>query len=549
MRRTFNGLRAHMTTNSEFSSFFEVIEQYALKHRFEVTRTEATPSTTTGLVHIVSGVIKPTSTKHVQFVVEQANQYHVALHPLSCGKNWGYSDATPSANYAVTVDLSAMNKIIAIDQKHNFAVIEPGVTQQQLSDALQGTDLFMDCTGSSTGSSVVGNIVERGFGHTAFGDRFSHSCSYEVVLGNGRLIGTGHLAFDDLNQHNAHACHTPRTTGPSIEGLFSQSNFGIVTKLCIWLLPKPEKTLPYVVVFESHQDFLNAIEPLAQLKAKGITTSTMHIGNKMRLLSSSISWQGLKGLVPQDTIEAQLKQLAIGEWVMSGALYGTKAMVEIFKKELSDSLNTHCNVKIKFLEPALIKRVSRVVSLFPKRSLLSLKTQLDTAQGLINMHMGIPTDLFLRGCYHRHDEGYPAEMNAATDVAKDGCGLIWLAPTAPTDKESIARLLDMLTSTFEAQGFHLYATLSFISSRSVAIICNPVFDAKDNEQVVDAQRCTNEALTQCIKNGYPPYRVANVQWQSYYSLLSSEHQELLKAIKAQLDPNNVISPGRYGIGA
>ena len=55
------------------------------------------------------------------------------------------------------------------------------------------------------------------------------------------------------------------------------------------------------------------------------------------------------------------------------------------------------------------------------------------------------------------------------------------------------------------------------------------------------------ALQNCIDDGFPPYRVANAHWDLFYQQLSPEHQKLITAVKKQLDPNSIVSPGRYGI--
>ena len=296
---------------SDFISFYKTIEIHAKQEGYTIDCSAdgqgTFSTTTTGVSKSVVARLFPISTKQIQFIVQQANKYSVPLQPISCGKNWGYTDATPSCDNSVVIDLSKKNKILQIDEVNKFAIIEPGVTQKQLSDALANTQLFMDCTGSSTHSSVVGNILERGFGHSPFGDRFGHSCSYEVVLGNGTILQTGSLAYNQLNVHKPDTCHTQRTAGPMIEGLFSQSNFGIVSKLCIWLMPRPQKVLPFIALFKSYEDFLSAIEPISRLKSLGVANSTIHIGNSMRILSSNVSWQGITGIVPEEEINMQLQ--------------------------------------------------------------------------------------------------------------------------------------------------------------------------------------------------------------------------------------------------
>ena len=81
-----------------------------------------------------------------------------------------------------------MNRILDFDEKLAYVTVEPGVTQGQLYAFLQGrgSRLWMDATGASPASSLVGNAVERGFGHTPYGDHFANTCGLEVVLPRAR---------------------------------------------------------------------------------------------------------------------------------------------------------------------------------------------------------------------------------------------------------------------------------------------------------------------------------------------------------------------------
>jgi 4-cresol dehydrogenase (hydroxylating) len=67
-----------------------------------------------------------------------------------------------------------MNRIIEVDDELAYAVIEPGVTQGQLAAHLAQRDvrLWVDCTGAGPDTSIVGNVLERGFGHSPYGNRF-----------------------------------------------------------------------------------------------------------------------------------------------------------------------------------------------------------------------------------------------------------------------------------------------------------------------------------------------------------------------------------------
>ena len=105
-------------------------------------------------------------------------------------------------------------------------------------------------TGAGPDASVLGNVVERGFGHTPYGDRFLHSCGMEVVLADGRVLKTGFGAYE-----NAKARHVHRWgIGPSLDGLFTQSNFGIVTKMTVWLVPAPEACQAFAFSIPNDED-------------------------------------------------------------------------------------------------------------------------------------------------------------------------------------------------------------------------------------------------------------------------------------------------------
>ena len=85
-------------------------------------------------------------------------------------------------------------------------------------------------------ASLIGNTMERGFGHTPYGDHFAHVCGFEVVLPDGECIETGFSRFAQASTGPLYRWGL----GPTLDGLFTQSNFGIVTRMSIWLMPAPE---------------------------------------------------------------------------------------------------------------------------------------------------------------------------------------------------------------------------------------------------------------------------------------------------------------------
>ena len=163
-----------------------------------------------------AGIVWASSREQVQAVVAWAVAMRFPIYPISTGKNWGYGDLCAPVPGCLLLDLSRMNRILEVDPNLAYAVIEPGVTQGQLARYLseKGFPLVVDATGAGPDASLIGNTLERGFGHTAYGDRFAHAACLEAVLPDGSLLTTGFGAYD-----GARAQHLYKWgIGPSLDG-------------------------------------------------------------------------------------------------------------------------------------------------------------------------------------------------------------------------------------------------------------------------------------------------------------------------------------------
>ncbi|MBW2736023.1 MAG: FAD-dependent oxidoreductase, partial [Deltaproteobacteria bacterium] len=120
-----------------------------------------------------SAVVYPENVAEVQRVVRIAAAHGAPLYPISRGNNWGYGDACAPQEGSLIVNLSRMNRIIEVNPELAYAVVEPGVSQHQLYQHIedQGLPLWMDVLGSGPDASIIGNIMERGFGLGPYSDR------------------------------------------------------------------------------------------------------------------------------------------------------------------------------------------------------------------------------------------------------------------------------------------------------------------------------------------------------------------------------------------
>jgi FAD/FMN-containing dehydrogenase len=142
-------------------------------------------------------VVKPKNAAAVQGIVKWANLTKTPLVPVSSGPPHFRGDSIPSAQGAVIVDLSGMNRIIMMDRRNRVAMVEPGVTFTQLQPELarQGLRLSMPLLPRSS-KSVLGSILER---EPIMNPRYAWSLSeplrcIETVMGSGEMFRTGELA-------------------------------------------------------------------------------------------------------------------------------------------------------------------------------------------------------------------------------------------------------------------------------------------------------------------------------------------------------------------
>jgi 4-cresol dehydrogenase (hydroxylating) len=71
-----------------------------------------------------------------------------------------------------------------------------------------------------------------------------------------------------------------------------------------------------------------------------------------------------------------------------------------------------------------------------------------------------------------------------------------------------------------------------------------MYDRLELDQDQKAMECHNQLLEFLMRSGYIPYRLG-IQSMSCLSTSGDNYNQLLKNIKQELDPNNILAPGRY----
>jgi FAD/FMN-containing dehydrogenase len=206
--------------------------------------------------------VLPSTVEDVQGIVRLAGELRVPLTARVAGTN--VAGLAIPAEGGVIVDLRHMNRIHSVDVNNMCAVIEPGVTQQQMRDHLDNNEIPLTL-GYSLGprrSSILANCSMDGLTNRSlkYGSMGEWVAGFEVVLADGSLVRTGSWAVSDL----------PFMRGPlpDLSGLFVgwQGTTGIITKAGFLLVPKhPFNERLFVLAYSTHGAF-EAMRRLCRLE-------------------------------------------------------------------------------------------------------------------------------------------------------------------------------------------------------------------------------------------------------------------------------------------
>jgi 4-cresol dehydrogenase (hydroxylating) flavoprotein subunit len=486
----------------------------------------------------VLGILRPDSRELVQECLRIANRRRVPVYPVSSGKNWGYGSSVPPGD-GVLLDLGRMTRIVEFDEELAYVTIEPGVTQRQLHAFLRdrNSGLWMDATGASPDCSIIGNTMERGFGHTPMGDHSSNSCGFEVVLPTGGCIQTGFGQFQGAKTQALNRFGV----GPALDGLFTQSNLGIVTKMSVWLMPQPEQFEAFFFLCDRPDTLPAVVDALRPLRMSGTLRSVMHIGNDYKVLAATgqYPWGETKGEVPLrgEVLDRLRKRAGVGYWTGSGGLYGTKAQVRDARRQLRRTLAGKVK-RLQFVDDRLIGLMSRFARPFRVATGWDIERTLKVLLPVYNLLKGVPTDSTLGSTYWRKKGPIPAEM----DPDRDGCGLLWCSPVVPNTGSHVAAVTQLATRLLLEHGFEPQMSLSLASERTVVCVITISYDRDVAGEDDRALSCYRELSRQVIEAGYPPYRLSVVSTDLN---AAGELGNVVRAIKQSLDPNGILAPRRY----
>lgn len=487
-----------------------------------VTRLPARRSAERATFHTrqrIPAILRPRGSAEVEACLRIADRHGIPVHPVSCGKNWGYGSRVPARDGCVLLDLSRMNRIVDFDEELGYVTLEPGVTFRQLHRFLRRrrSRLHANPTGSTPDSSPLANALERGLGQGPFGDRFASICGLEVVLPTGGCVRTGFARLPDAAAAPLHRWGV----GPWVDGLFSQSNLGVVTKLTLWLSPIPEHGDAVAATIGSARDLSRAIESLRPLFLSGALRNPIKLTNDYRALSQATRYPRSitksDGLLPRSTVRA-LQRRPFAWWLSTTLDYATPGHREPERRLLRAALGALCTS----------------LSFKAERSFRS-----QNGDGWTALHRPeLGHDV--AATYWRKRSAPPRDM----DPDRDGCGALWCSPVVPLTGRDVARAVRLIERTTTAAGFEPMITITALDGRSAHLVVPLFYDravARDDRRALDCARLLQSRLA---RRGYYPYRLG-VNSMNWLPKSRGDDLAFRRRLKRALDPRQILSPGRY----
>jgi 4-cresol dehydrogenase (hydroxylating) flavoprotein subunit len=163
----------------------------------------------------------------------------------------------------------------------------------------------------------------------------------------------------------------------------------------------------------------------------------------------------------------------------------------------------------------------------------------------LNLMEGIPDDVALRLPFWKSGAPLPEDLPGALQSGERG--LMWYAPLVPMVPDTVLAFEALMSRVCLQHGFEPLITLTSLSDRCFDSSVPLLFDGRSSEERERAGRCFDMLFDEGRQRGIVPYRMGS---QAFHKLAGQDDDPALalaRRVKQLLDPDNLISPGRYNL--
>jgi glycolate oxidase len=194
----------------------------------------------TNMRAVPGAVVLPRSAEQVQAIVRICDQYRIPF--VARGAGTGLSGGALPAATGIVISFARMNRILEIDIPNQRVVVEPGVINTQVTEAVAAQGYFYAPDPSSqTVCTIGGNVAENAGGAHClkYGFTTTHVLGMDVVLPNGERVKFGSSTLD--------------APGYDLTGVFvgSEGTLGVATKVTLRIMKRPETVQVLLAAFDS----------------------------------------------------------------------------------------------------------------------------------------------------------------------------------------------------------------------------------------------------------------------------------------------------------
>jgi glycolate oxidase subunit GlcD len=267
-------------------------------------------------------VVLPGTREELIAVVRLLAALGVPFVPRGAGT--GLSGGALADEGSVLLVLTRLNRILQIDKKNRYAVVEPGVVNAKLGAAARPAGLqYAPDPSSQTACTIGGNVAENAGGPHClkYGVTANHILALEVLLADGSLVEIGSPGGESW--------------GPDLVGVFvgSEGNFGIATRITVRLTPLPRAVRTLLADFTGLRA---AGEAVSAIIAAGIVPAALEMMDQscIRAVEDSVYAAGY----PRDAAAVLLVE--IDGRNADAVIAETETVIDILRKSAARSVRS-----------------------------------------------------------------------------------------------------------------------------------------------------------------------------------------------------------------